>query len=174
MLFRSPSPVKLRAGSEMPVGSVVYPKLRGIDYPPLLESEEPQAESPSRRLTFGGTTADNATQFSFKSDKAINFGPPSTDSIRVIGETEAPGRVEGKKRKLDTPEEASDKENSQPADTDGRSSKKVKMSEAEPPKTPSKAPSSVSKLPRRTPKKGGASISKSRLAFLSTPKHSNA
>ncbi|KAF1958412.1 hypothetical protein CC80DRAFT_30386 [Byssothecium circinans] len=167
---KSPSPMKLRAGSEIPAGAVIYPSLRGagnVEYPVLAEDNESGAASTSRRLTFGDATAISPGEFSFKSDKPIDFGPVSTGTIRMVRKSNASSMFDGKKRKLDTVEESSDKENSAPVQPDeGRSAKKAKTA-PEPPKTPSK-------LPRRTPNKRGSSISKSRLAFLSTPKRGKA
>jgi hypothetical protein len=169
-LGKSPSPMKLRAGSEVPAGAVFYPKMQaGVAYPTLTQIEEPQNKTPSRRLTFGGDERKILPDFSFESDKPIKFGSGSTDTIRMVRKSDASSLAEGKKRKLDTVEEASDKENNEPAEDEGRSPKKAKMAVVEPPKTPS----SKSRLPRRTPK-SGASISKSRLAFLATPKRSRA
>jgi hypothetical protein len=70
-----------------------------------------------------------------------------------------------KKRKLDTVQESSDKENDRSAEDEYRSAKKMKPM----PATPSKTPSGSSRLPRQTPGRGSA-ISKSRLNFLATPK----
>jgi hypothetical protein len=96
-------------------------------------------------------------------------GPVSTGTIRLVRKSDASSLVEGKKRKLDTVQETSDKENDEPARDEHRSAKKVKPM----PATPSKAPADSTKLPRRTPNRGSA-ISKSRLAFLATPKRSKA
>jgi hypothetical protein len=161
--------MKLRAGSEVPTGAVIYPRLQtGVEYPALPNGDE--SASPSRRLTFGGATLNTPGQFSFVSDKPITFAPVAPGSIRVVRKSDASSLSDGKKRKMDTLEEASDKENSRPTPgDDGRSAKKMRMAPAESPKTPK----SVSKLPRRTPNRGSA-ISKSRLAFLSTPKRSKA
>lgn len=165
-LGKSPSPMKLRAGSEVPTGAVIYPKLQpSVNYPALPEGEEASVGSPSRRLTFGGATENIPDRFSFKSDKPISFGLPSTGTIRMVRKSNASSLVDGTKRKLETFEETSDKENNEPLEDEGRSHKKVKVDAAEPPKTPSAA----SRLPRRTPNRGSA-ISKSRLAFLATPK----
>lgn len=87
----------------------------------------------------------------------------------MVRKSDASSLVEGKKRKLDTVQEASDKENDEPAEDEYRSAKKMKAT----PATPSKTPASSSKLPRRTPNRGSA-ISKSRLAFLATPKRGKA
>lgn len=182
-LGKSPSPVKFRAGSEVPSGAVIYPTLSNVQYPDLAQEPESPIASPSRRLTFGGATANHPQSFSFESGKAVNFGrplslrtwinsktnvvssgPASTGTIRVVRKSDASSLVEGKKRKLDTVQEASDKENDTPAEDEYRSAKKVKPT----PATPSKTSASPSKLPRRTP--GGSAISKSRLAFLATPK----
>jgi hypothetical protein len=168
-LGKSPSPVKLRAGSEVPAGAVFYPKLHpGVQYPALAENEEPQNKTPSRRLTFGGPEGMPQMDFSFESDRPIKFGSASAGTIRMVRKSDASTLAEGKKRKLDTVEETSDKENNEPAPVEdqGRSPKKAKVAAVEAPKTPS---SKSSKLPRRTPK-SGASISRSRLAFLATPK----
>lgn len=172
-LGKSPSPVKLRAGSEVPTGAVIYPTLGStIEYPTIPKDGEANQESnsPSRRLTFGGSTADAPSAFSFKSDKPIKFGPPTTGTIRMVRPSDASSIAEGKKRKLDTVTESSDKENSEPPQVEHRSAKKARTEPTEAPKTPSK---SASKLPRRTPR-GGGSISKSRLAFLATPKRGKA
>jgi hypothetical protein len=75
--------------------------------------------------------------------------------------------LDGKKRKLESVQEVSDKENDEPAEEDMRSHKKAKHTPA-PPKTPA----STSKLPRRTPGGRSGAISKSRLNFLATPKRS--
>jgi hypothetical protein len=169
-LGKSPSPMKFRAGSEIPSGAVIYPKLSSqVEYPALPEELESHMGSPSRRLTFGGATSNSPAVFSFKADKSIDFGPVSTGTIRVVRKSDASSLVDGKKRKLQSVEETSDKENSEPAENNDRSAKKIKTSAMEPPKTPSAS----SKLPRRTPKHGSA-ISKSRLAFLATPKRPNA
>ena len=86
----------------------------------------------------------------------------------MVRKSDASTLNEGKKRKLDTVQESSDKENDGPAEDD-RSPKKMKPA----PATPSKTPASSSKLPRRTPARGSA-ITKSRLAFLATPKRAKA
>ncbi|KAH7135860.1 hypothetical protein B0J11DRAFT_479903 [Dendryphion nanum] len=163
---KSPSPMKIRAGSEVPIGAVFYPKLHpNVEYPTLPDGEEQSLGSPSRRLTFGGVTATSSAQFLFQSDKPIQFGPAATGTIRMVRKSDAASLVEGTKRKLDNFEEASDKENSGPVEDDGRSAKKLKASPIKPPRTPS----ALSKLPRRLPKRSG-SITQGRLAFLSTPK----
>ncbi|KAF1919112.1 hypothetical protein BDU57DRAFT_130259 [Ampelomyces quisqualis] len=168
-LGKSPSPVKFRAGSEMPVGAVIYPTLANVQYPELDHEPQSPAASPSRRLTFGGATPNHPRSFSFESGKAVNFGPASTGTIRMVRKSDISSFVEGKKRKLDTVQETSDKENDEPVEDEYRSAKKIKAT----PATPSKTPSSSSKLPRRTPNRGSA-ISKSRLAFLATPRRGKA
>ena len=87
----------------------------------------------------------------------------------MVRKSDAASLIDGKKRKLDTLQETSDKENDGPAEDGLRSAKKIKSTPSAPPKTPA----SASKLPRRTPGRGSA-ISKSRLAFLATPKRSKA
>lgn len=87
----------------------------------------------------------------------------------MVRKSDASTLVEGKKRKLDTVQEISDKENDKPADDSDRSAKKMKPT----PATPSKTPAASSKVPRKTPGRGSA-ISKSRLAFLATPKRGRA
>lgn len=87
----------------------------------------------------------------------------------MVRKSDAASIVDGKKRKLETFQEASDKENDEPALEEMRSAKKMKPTPAAPPKTPA----SISKLPRRTPGRGSA-ISKSRLNFLATPKRNRA
>jgi hypothetical protein len=93
----------------------------------------------------------------------------STGTIRVVRKSDASTLVEGTKRKLDTVQETSDKENDGPVEDDHRSAKKMKPT----PATPSKTPAASSKLPRRTPGRTSG-ISKSRLAFLATPKRGKA
>ncbi|KAF2738726.1 hypothetical protein EJ04DRAFT_560400 [Polyplosphaeria fusca] len=162
----SPSPVKGRAGSEVPTGAIVFPRLGGaVEYPTL--PEESPMGSPSRRLTFGGTGADVPGQFSFQSASSVKFGPATVGTIRMVRKSDASSLVDGKKRKLDSVEESSDKENTEPRDEGRSPAKKMKTSVVEPPKTP------TSRLPQRTPKRGGF-ISKSRLAFLATPRRSKA
>ncbi|KAL5116887.1 hypothetical protein ACEQ8H_005239 [Pleosporales sp. CAS-2024a] len=167
---KSPSPMKFRAGSEVPTGAVIYPTLSSVHYPEIGNEAESQSASPSRRLTFGGPTANHPRYFSFESGKAINFGPTSTGTIRMVRKSDASPLAEGKKRKLDNVQESSDKENDRPTDDSHRSAKKMKPTPAMP-ATPAKAGSS--KLPRQTPSRGSA-ISKSRLAFLATPKRGKA
>ncbi|KAF1829642.1 hypothetical protein BDW02DRAFT_602374 [Decorospora gaudefroyi] len=159
-LGKSPSPMKFRAGSEVPTGAVVYPSLgSGVRYPELSQEVETLTASPSRRLTFGGETANHPRSFSFESGKAVNFGPVTTSTIRMVRKSDASSLVDGKKRKLETLQETSDKENDGPTDENMRSTKKMKHTPA-PPKTPA----STSKLPRRTPGGRSSAISKSRLA----------
>lgn len=74
-LGKSPSPMKLRAGSEVPAGAVIYPTLQpSIQYPELSQDDETPVASPSRRLTFGGEAANHPRQFSFNSGKPVDFG----------------------------------------------------------------------------------------------------
>jgi hypothetical protein len=74
-LGKSPSPMKFRAGSEVPTGAVIYPTLRtGVLYPELAQAVESPAASPSRRLTFGGEAANHPRSFSFELGKAVDFG----------------------------------------------------------------------------------------------------
>jgi hypothetical protein len=75
-LGKSPSPVKFRAGSEVPAGAVVYPDI-------IPESDSP-AGSPSRRLTFGGATPNHPRSFSFESGKAVNFGKRTCPSVLYV------------------------------------------------------------------------------------------
>ncbi|KAF2712932.1 hypothetical protein K504DRAFT_472454 [Pleomassaria siparia CBS 279.74] len=161
-LGKSPSPTKLRAGSEVPSGAVIYPTLQtSAEYPALPNGDE--MTSPSRRLTFGGMASNTPGKFLFKSDKSITFSPVAPgSSISVARKSNASSLFDDKKRKLDTLDESSDKENSKPVDEDGRSAKKMRTTPAEPPKTPS----SVSKLPRRTPNRGSA-MSKSTFTVAS-------
>lgn len=74
-LTKSPSPMKFRAGSEVPSGAVVYPSLgSGVEYPKLAQGASPVA-SPSRRLTFGDdSTVNQLRSFSFESNKPVDFG----------------------------------------------------------------------------------------------------
>ncbi|KAF3006744.1 hypothetical protein E8E13_009795 [Curvularia kusanoi] len=166
---KSPSPMKFRAGSEVPSGAVVYPSLgSGVEYPKLPQSDASPTASPSRRLTFGGETASQSRSFSFESGRPVNFGPTTTGTIRMVRKSDASSIVESTKRKLDTLQETSDKENDEHPENP-RSAKKLKATPA--PSTPAKATASASKTPRRTP---GSAMSKSRLAFLATPKRTRA
>ncbi|KAI8936703.1 hypothetical protein NX059_007095 [Plenodomus lindquistii] len=169
-LGKSPSPMKFRAGSEVPMGAVIYPTLQagGVQYPELSQDDNSLAESPSRRLTFGGEAANHPRTFSFEAGKSVKFGPASAGTIRVVRNSDG-SSSDGKKRKLEPVQETSDKENDQSADGNMRSAKKMKPTLAAPPKTRA----SASKLHRQTPGRGGA-ISKSRLNFLATPKRSKA
>lgn len=168
-ITKSPSPMKFRAGSEVPSGAVVYPSLKsGVEYPKLPQGDASPTGSPSRRLTFGGETANHPRSFSFESGKAVNFGPTTTGTIRMVRKSDAPSIVESTKRKLETLQETSDKENDERLENP-RSAKKARHTPA--PSTPAKVPASASKVPRRTP---GSAMSKSRLAFLATPKRTKA
>ena len=189
-LGKSPSPMKFKGGSEVPEGAVIYPTLKTTtDGSALAGGENSPSTSPSRRLEFGGVAGSHPRQFSFESGRPINFGkqpslstcsiadspgPTSTGSIRMVRQSDvapvmsAKPAAEVTKRRLENIEEASDKENSQPAE-EYRSAKKIKPT----PATPSKTPAGASKLPRRTPNRGSA-ISKSRLNFLATPKRGKA
>lgn len=74
-LTKSPSPMKLRAGSEVPSGAVIYPSLgAGVEYPNLPQGDASPTASPSRRLTFGNETANHPRNFSFESGKPMSFG----------------------------------------------------------------------------------------------------
>ncbi|KAJ4337928.1 hypothetical protein N0V87_004275 [Didymella glomerata] len=164
---KSPSPMKFRAGSEVPSGAIVYPSLgSGIEYPKLPQGDASPTASPSRRLTFGGETASHPRSFSFEAGKPVNFGPTTTGTIRMVRKSDAPSIIESTKRKLEVVQESSDKENDERPENP-RSAKKARTTPA--PATPAKVPASASKAPRRTP---GSAMSKSRLAFLATPKRS--
>jgi len=170
-LGKLPSLTKLGDGNEVASGAVIYPTLQtnAAPYPAPAQDDVTQTASPSRRLTFGGETADHPRDFSFKAGKAVNFGPASTGTIRMVRQSDVSSLVDGKKRRLETVHETSDKENEQAAEETTRAAKKMKPTLADPPKTPA----SASKLPRRTPGRGSA-ISRSRINFLSTPKRSKA
>ena len=73
---KSPSPMKFRAGSEVPMGAVIYPTLQAgvVQYPQLSQDVDDSIASPSRRLTFGGDTANHPRNFSFEAGKPIDFG----------------------------------------------------------------------------------------------------
>ena len=86
----------------------------------------------------------------------------------MVRKSDAPSIVESTKRKLETLQETSDKENDDGPENP-RSAKKMRPTPA--PATPAKVPASASKVARRTP---GSAMSKSRLAFLATPKRSKA
>ncbi|KAH6633153.1 hypothetical protein C7974DRAFT_309446 [Boeremia exigua] len=166
---KSPSPMKFRAGSEVPSGAVVYPSLGGLNYPKLPQGDASPTSSPARRLTFGDETASQPRSFSFESGKPVNFGPTTTGTIRMVRKSDAPSVVQNTKRKLETLKESSeDKENDDRLENP-RSAKKARPTPT--PSTPAKATASASKTPRRTP---GSAMSKSRLAFLATPKRTKA
>ncbi|KAF2628039.1 hypothetical protein BU25DRAFT_339924 [Macroventuria anomochaeta] len=168
-LTKSPSPMKFRAGSEVPSGAVVHPSLEfDVEYPKLPQGDASPTASPSRRLTFGGESANHPRSFSFESGKPVNFGPTTTGTIRMVRKSDAPSIIESTKRKLETLQETSDKENDERLENP-RSAKKMKPTPT--PATPAKVPASASKVPRRTP---GSAMSKSRLAFLATPKRNKA
>ncbi|KAJ4361665.1 hypothetical protein N0V95_001649 [Ascochyta clinopodiicola] len=168
-LTKSPSPMKFRAGSEIPSGAVVYPSVgSGVEYPKLPQGDASPTASPSRRLTFGGETATQPRSFSFESGKPVNFGPSTAGTIRMVRKSDAPSIVESTKRKLETLQETSDKENDERPENP-RSAKKMRPTPT--PATPGKTPASASRAPRRTP---GSAMSKSRLAFLATPKRGKA
>ena len=82
----------------------------------------------------------------------------------MVRKSDAPSIVESTKRKLETLQETSDKENDELPENP-RSAKKVKSTPA--PSTPVKAPASASKAALRTP---GCAMCKSWFAFLATPK----
>ncbi|KAF3036333.1 hypothetical protein E8E12_006612 [Didymella heteroderae] len=168
-ITKSPSPMKFRAGSEVPSGAVMYPSLvSGVEYPKLPQGDASPTASPSRRLTFGGEPANQPRSFSFEAGKPISFGPTTTGTIRMVRKSDAPSIVESTKRKLEVVQESSDKENDERPENP-RSAKKPRTTPA--PATPAKVPTSAIKAPRRTP---GSAMSKSRLAFLATPKRSKA
>ncbi|CAI9636577.1 unnamed protein product [Alternaria burnsii] len=169
-LGKSPSPMKFRAGSEVPAGAVIYPNLGSGAQHLDLSQETETPLSPSRRLTFGGETPNHPRSFSFESSKTVNFGPTSSGTIRMVRESNVSSAIDGTKRKLETLQETSDKENDGPHQDDTRSNKKMKRTPAPVPKTPA----STSKLPRHTPSGRSGAISKSRLAFLATPKRNKA
>lgn len=74
-LGKSPSPMKFRAGSEVPTGAVIYPSLgSGAKYPELAQDTDSLTGSPSRRLTFGGETPNHPRSFSFEAGQAVSFG----------------------------------------------------------------------------------------------------
>jgi hypothetical protein len=82
---KSPSPMKFRAGNEVPSGAVVYPSLgSGVEYPNLTQGDASPTASPSRRLTFGGETANHPRSFSFESSRPVNFGKSAPYSNAVI------------------------------------------------------------------------------------------
>ncbi|KAF9690883.1 hypothetical protein EKO04_011000 [Ascochyta lentis] len=170
-LTKSPSPMKFRAGSEIPSGAVLYPSLGScVEYPKLPQGDASPTASPSRRLTFGGEGATQPRSFSFESGKPVNFGPSTAGTIRMVRKSDAPSIVESTKRKLETLQETSDKENDERPENP-RSAKKMRPTPTPTPATPAKTPASTSKVPRRTP---GSAMSKSRLAFLATPKRGKA
>ncbi|OCL11803.1 hypothetical protein AOQ84DRAFT_352855 [Glonium stellatum] len=151
--------IKARASSEAPKESIVsYPTLPGVDQSPT--------PSPSRRTTLGDLPGSMPSNFTFRSDKPINFGPATTGTIRQVRSSDAHEKVSGatdgaKKRKLENSEGASDKENRE--EEYGRANKRTKANPVEITKTP------TSKLPRRTEKRLG-SLSQARLNLLATPR----
>jgi hypothetical protein len=162
----SPSPTKpVRVATP---ATVVYPAVESpVSYPKLPDTEEKIAATPSRKPAFGGLPGSMPGQFDFTSDKPVDFGPATKGTIRMVRKSDASSLYDpGKKRKIQTVEESSDKENQ--AEDQGRSPKKARVAAPEPPKTPTtKTP--TSKTPGRSGK-GPGGLSKSRLAFLATPK----
>lgn len=73
-LGKSPSPMKFRAGSELPTGAVIYPTLSSVQYPEIAQDAGSPSASPSRRLTFGEATANQPRSFSFELGKTVDFG----------------------------------------------------------------------------------------------------
>lgn len=74
-LGKSPSPMKFRAGSEVPTGAVIYPDLSAVIKQSELSQEvETLKGSPSRRLTFGSEAPSQPRSFSFESGQAVSFG----------------------------------------------------------------------------------------------------
>jgi hypothetical protein len=152
-LGKSPSPMKFRAGSEVPAGAVIYPNLGSGAQHLDLSQETETPLSPSRRLTFGGETPNHPRSFSFESSKTVNFGtytlwvlfslhaltfsgPTSSGTIRMVRESNVSSAIDGTKRKLETLQETSDKENDGPHQDDTRSNKKMKRTPAPVAKTP--------------------------------------
>lgn len=83
-ITKSPSPMKFRAGSEVPSGAVVYPSLgSGVEYPKLPQGDASPTASPSRRLTFGGETANHPRSFSFEAGKPVSFGKSCQDCMFI-------------------------------------------------------------------------------------------
>jgi hypothetical protein len=82
-LGKSPSPMKFRAGSEVPTGAVLYPTLASVQYPDIAQEASTPSASPSRRLTFGGEHANHPRSFSFESGKEVDFG--KSTSLVVTG-----------------------------------------------------------------------------------------
>ncbi|KAJ9668246.1 hypothetical protein H2201_001676 [Coniosporium apollinis] len=120
-----------------------------IPYPSLPDRETITNPNASRRLTTGGMPAD----FTFRSDKPISFGPATAvkGTIRPVRNSDAvsfanlPGVPTGAspvKRKLESVNETSDKENEE---DESRPTKKSRPTEQPPvPKMP------ASRLPKRT------------------------
>jgi hypothetical protein len=73
-LGKSPSPMKFRAGSEVPNGAIFYPTLAGLQNTDVSQDSAFPTASPSRRLTFGGQAANHPRTFSFEAGKTVNFG----------------------------------------------------------------------------------------------------
>jgi len=150
---------KARACSEVPKESMVsYPALPGVDQSPT--------PSPTRRTTLGDLPGSIPGNFTFRYDNPINFGLATTGTIRHIRSSDAHEKISGaadgaKKRKLESVEGGSDKENQE--EEDGRANKRTKGNPVEVTKTP------TSKLPRRTEKRPG-SLSQARLNLLATPR----
>jgi hypothetical protein len=85
-LGKSPSPMKFRAGSEIPTGAVFYPSLSGFNVPGLEQevASESSNASPVRRLTFGEGAVNQPRSFSFESGKAVNFGMSWIASMCIL------------------------------------------------------------------------------------------
>ncbi|OCK81303.1 hypothetical protein K432DRAFT_381451 [Lepidopterella palustris CBS 459.81] len=149
---------KVRASSEVPQMAIAYPT--------LLEADQSPFSSPSRRQTLGELPQSIPGNFTFRSDKAISFGPATSGTIRHVRssdvhENSEPGEG-AKKRKLESVDEGSSEKENDPEE-DGRANKRTKANPVEATKTP------VSKLPRRQEKRPG-SLSRARLSLLATPK----
>ncbi|KAF2805209.1 uncharacterized protein BDZ99DRAFT_466861 [Mytilinidion resinicola] len=162
-----------RAASEVPLPSTVaYPTLpngNGFNLPDTTSA---------RRLTVGDQPGSGPGSFTFRSEKAVNFGP-ATNGLQRSGDLPKIGTIRhvrssdahdmnaeteggGKKRKLEVVGEDFDKENDRQEEV-SRASKKLKSNLHAGPRTP------ASKLPRRLDKRAG-SLTPARLNLLATPK----
>lgn len=150
-----------RAASEIPTTSatnVGYPTL------PSTDADEKVKTPEIRRTTLAAVPGD----FTFRSDKPIDFGPATSGTTirKVVEEAskepsypQLPGSTQKRKAAAFDEDAADDKENEE----DGSPAKKMRAAPPPPP--------SASKLPRRQTmgrKMGG--ISQSRLSLLATPK----
>ncbi|KAF2837784.1 hypothetical protein M501DRAFT_995025 [Patellaria atrata CBS 101060] len=153
-----------------PKKPVVENKTENVTYPTLSNVVSPgNPGSVSRRMTLGG-----AGDFTFRSDRPINFGPSTTGpTIRRVRNSDAGDALLStnespvKKRKASGEISKSQGEDKENEDEEQGRRKKARITGPEIVKTTIKT--ATSKLPRRKEKRPG-SLSQARLNLLATPK----